>query len=183
MRLFIAVNFSNEMKDRLETVIATLKPHAERGNFTGRANLHLTLVFLGEIADDRPIRQVMDSVQAEPFSLNFHEFGRFRRDGGDILWLGASRSDALLSVYRQLTAALAKTGFVPEKREYTPHLTLGREVVLRGVPDGRIGSLFPEIRKEGLKADVGRISLMKSERIAGKLTYTEIYARELTGEE
>ena len=65
-------------------------------------------------------------------------------------------------------ARLERTSFPVEKRPFKPHLTLGRQVVLQGRPEE-----FPPVKME-----VDRISLMKSERLAGTLTYTEVYAKE-----
>jgi 2'-5' RNA ligase len=177
MRLFIAINLNEEMKDYLTDAIRELKKHAAKGNFTRRENLHLTLVFLGELGADQlgTIKSAMNRVGGEPFRLSFSGFGRFRRNGGDIHWLGVEKSEALFSVQKQLSAELKKAGFSLEDRAYSPHLTLGREVRL-SEPSENIYGLLPPVKPE---MNVSRISLMVSERINGILTYTGIYAREL----
>ncbi|MDR1042323.1 MAG: RNA 2',3'-cyclic phosphodiesterase, partial [Clostridiales Family XIII bacterium] len=48
MRLFIAINFSEEIKDALCETIADLRDASRRGRYTHRDNLHLTLAFIGE---------------------------------------------------------------------------------------------------------------------------------------
>ena len=52
-------------------------------------------------------------------------------------------------------------------RKYSPHITLGREVVTDTRP----------WRIEPFGETISTIDLMKSERINGKLTYTAIYTR------
>jgi len=47
MRLFIAINFNEKIKDRLCEMQGQLKAQTYAGNFSRRENLHLTLVFLG----------------------------------------------------------------------------------------------------------------------------------------
>lgn len=169
MRLFIAVQLSSPVKDTLCQAIESLKKRSLQGNFTRRENLHLTLAFLGETTRLAAAKRVLDELELPPpFSLTISGLGRFRREGGDIWWAGAEPNDALSDLATQLMARLERTGFPVEKRLFKPHLTLGRQVVLQGRPE----ELPP------VKMEVDRISLMKSERLAGTLTYTEVYAKE-----
>lgn len=170
MRLFIAINFPGETKDLLCRNMAKLKASAKQGRFTHRDNLHLTLVFLGEVDAGRlqDIRRVMDKVSVRPFELDIGHGGRFRRDGGDIYWQSVKASNELTELYCQLYDGLKAAGFRLESRSYKPHLTLGRQVVL-----GR----EPEL--ETAKVYAHRVSLMLSQRIEGKLKYTELYGKEL----
>lgn len=173
MRLFIAVNFTEKIKDQLSAEIIRLKGHAVQGNFTRRENLHLTLVFIGETGRVSEAEHAMDAVVIKPFTLNMGGLGVFRRAGGDICWIGIEKNDILSSVYRQLYAELSKAGFQLERRAYQPHLTLGREVILQeGYECSTLEKMAPKMSME-----VKKISLMKSERISGKLTYTEIYSK------
>ncbi|HWQ78861.1 MAG TPA: RNA 2',3'-cyclic phosphodiesterase [Anaerovoracaceae bacterium] len=177
MRLFIAINLSDEIKDYLTAAICELKNHASKGNFTRRENLHLTLVFLGELSADQPsaVKSAMNRVNGEPFRLSFSGFGRFKRNGRDIHWVGVEKSEALFSIQKQLSVELEKAGFSLEDRAYSPHLTLGREVRLTDPSVNIYGSL-PAVKAE---MDATRISLMKSERVNGILAYTEIYGKDL----
>lgn len=101
--------------------------------------------------------------------------GVFRRPGGDILWLGVKRNEKLNQLYFQMTGILAEKGFQLETREYRPHLTMGREVVF---PAGFSGENFNR-NFSGIRSEVTAVSLMKSERIAGRLTYSELYRKAL----
>jgi 2'-5' RNA ligase len=177
MRLFIAINFNKEIKNSLNDNMERLKSCATQGNFTRPENLHLTLVFLGEIVPNKTsrIKQVMDKVVAEPFVLTMGGLGRFKRRDGDIYWLGIEKSATLLSIYNQLSKELIQAGFKIEKREYKPHLTLGRRVIL----NQQFSKAEFEQNMRPLKTEIDKISLMKSEQIKGKLTYTEIYAKKL----
>jgi 2'-5' RNA ligase len=177
MRLFIAINLNEEIKNYLVTAIHELKKASTGGNFTHYENLHLTLVFLGELNPDRvgEIKSAMNRTKGGPFRLSISGFGRFRRRGGDIHWAGIEQNQELIGIQKRLAAELENAGFTLEDREYSPHLTLGREVRLSDPTAGIYGTLESE-KKE---MTVSRISLMQSERINGKLTYTEIYGRDL----
>jgi len=99
--------------------------------------------------------------------------GRFRRDGGDIIWAGIGLSRDLSALHAKLSENLAAAGFVLEGRSYKPHLTLAREVKLRtGFDLAGFSQSTVEIRTL-----VSHISLMKSERLNGKLIYTDITER------
>lgn len=177
MRLFTAILFNEEIKDYLTEAIQELKKRSVKGNFTSRENLHLTLVFLGEVSEDRldAVRSAINRVHGEPFRLVLSGFGKFRKNGRDIHWAGLGKSEALLAIQKQLAAELEKAGFSLEDRAYSPHLTLGRQVRLAD-PDEMI---YRSVRPVKPEMEVSRISLMKSERIDGKLVYTEIYEKDL----
>ena len=53
MRLFIAVNFSEEIKDELFHISDKLKRFSERGSFSLKDNIHLTVIFLGEVKNSK----------------------------------------------------------------------------------------------------------------------------------
>lgn len=175
MRLFVAINFNTETKDSLYTVIQGLKSHAAKGNFTSRDNLHLTLVFIGETARVEEAKHAVNSISAAPFTLGMGGFGCFPRQSGDIYWIGVAQNNTLFSIYNQLCSTLVKAGFAMERRAFKPQMTLGREVILH---KDFIRDAFEKTIKP-IKMEITKISLMKSERVSGKLIYTEIYSKEL----
>lgn len=56
MRLFYAINFDDTVKKRLSDIQNALRARAVRGNFTLPDNLHLTLAFIGEVAQEKVVR-------------------------------------------------------------------------------------------------------------------------------
>lgn len=177
MRLFIAINFDDKIKDELCLLTDQLKNYSVSGNFTRRENLHLTLVFIGETPSNKitSIKSAIDNIQQQPFDIKFTHIGKFKRTGGDIFWVGIDKMPALSSVYTQLYNNLTACGFNIESREYKPHLTLSRQMVLNLPLD--YDNLNDYIPKQNIT--INKISLMKSERINGKLIYTEIYSKKL----
>lgn len=175
MRLFTAINFNDTVKDKLCEPMERLKESAIKGKFTCRENLHLTVVFIGEVDPQKlqNIKLAMDRVAEKPFDLRLSGIGSFKREGGDILWVGAEKTEQLSSVYHQLCERLLQIGISIETRAYKPHLTLARELVM---PAAFSMEAFSQ-ETEPLKVKVNSIDLMKSERIGGKLTYTKIYEK------
>jgi 2'-5' RNA ligase len=109
----------------------------------------------------------MDTVNFEPFDLVIDSIGRFKRDSGDIWWAGIAESKPLLGLHHNLNDKLAVAGFYLERRNYHPHITLGRSVVTSLTPQ----TITP------FGETVSSVELMKSERINGILTYTAIHKR------
>lgn len=170
MRLFISINFSDEIKDELMNAVAQLRKVSSGGKFSYRDNLHLTLAFIGETDRRRDVGKILDGVECRPFDITLGSPGVFRRDGGDIRWVGIRNNPALSSLAGEIASKLTESGFDIDSREFRPHITLGRQVVCpRDV----------QIDVKPLTMTADRISLMKSERINGILKYTEIYAKDL----
>lgn len=175
MRLFFAVRFPEKIQDKLCEVLQNLRPCCAEGHFTLRGNLHLTLVFLGETASEKlpAVQEAMEATSAQPFLLHIGGMGCFHRSGGDLYWAGVERTAPLCGLYDSLCAELQKRGFKIDSRLYRPHLTLVRQAVLADGCD-RSAFVVPTMQMR-----VEKFSLMKSERIGGRLLYTEIGSKNL----
>lgn len=175
MRLFTAITFEEDIKDHLWEAMEKLRLITKKGSFTFRENLHLTLNFIGETNKLDLVKQAMDqavsNVGKKSFDLTMGGFGRFRRRDGDICWIGVEKEENLWKLQKELLVQLRYLGFALENREYRPHITLARRVKFNdGFNYDALGEKFPKLSQK-----IKKISLMKSEQINGKLTYTEIY--------
>ena len=170
MRLFIAINFTNKTRSQLLALCDELRGKSERGRYSLPENLHLTLIFLGDCdaKQTATVKSVIDAANFEPFEITIDCVGRFRRNGGDLWWAGVRENKVLSELHRSLAFALCSNGFILEKRKYSPHITLAREVRT---------DINPWMI-EPFGETVSRIDLMKSERLNGKQTYTSIHRRE-----
>ena len=171
MRLFFAVNFSEETKSRLAGIRDELRAKSVRGNFSATENLHLTLTFLGECNAKQlaAAKAALDSLKIEEMNIRFDRIGCFQRDGGDIWWAGIAENRVLLALQQDLTKNLISAGFRLEKRKYSPHITLARKASVEVQPR----------QIEPFGETVCSIELMKSERVQGKLTYTVIHNKDM----
>ena len=166
MRLFVAVKFSDEMIASLCKAINDLRSRVISGNFTRPENLHLTLAFIGETMNIDGAKRAVGSINARGFDIKLRGAGNF----GSLYWVGLEQSRPLADLARDVRAALRGEGFGIEEREFSPHITIAREVAAESRPGAEAGPA-------GMR--VGRVSLMKSERIGGRLIYTEIFWKEL----
>lgn len=175
MRLFIALNFCPKNKQLLDGIAQDLKALALAGRPVSKDNHHLTLAFIGESDAVEELSHCLDIAAGEQFQLIAAQLGAFHRSGGDIIWLGIKPQPELFALHGRLAAALKAAGFAVDNRPFKPHLTLLRQAIMPDDFDFRRYTVqMPLIRQT-----VNRVSLMKSERIAGNLVYTEIYGKEL----
>ena len=71
----------------------------------------------------------MKGIAFEPFSIEMDRIGRFKRNDGDLWWVGVKSSKPLIQLQRGLSDQLRLADFSIEKRKYSPHITLGRQIV------------------------------------------------------
>jgi RNA 2',3'-cyclic 3'-phosphodiesterase len=178
-RLFISVNCDDNVKKQLLSVQEIIKTQSVKGSFSLPENLHLTLVFIGETPEEKtqPIAAIIEKALKPPpdsFTLTFSTTGCFKHSNKELWWIGVDHNDTrleLLKTIRQRIAdGLFSEGVNFDNRPFNPHITLGREVK----HDSPI--IIP---KQEIIYPVNRISLMKSERVRGLLTYTEIYGHDI----
>ncbi len=92
-------------------------------------DLHLTLIFLGELAPEAldAAVQAADGLCAGPVDLHIDRVGYFARPR--VFWCGpAEPSPGLMDLHARLARALAQRGLITERRPYSPHITLARKV-------------------------------------------------------
>ena len=161
MRLFIAVQFSDEILNALVGTMHDLKQQGLGGKYTPKQNLHLTLAFLGETKQAREIREAMAAVPFEPFHLSLDGSGNF----GNLIWAGVKGSQKLKGYVRDLRRQLKAAGIPFDEKDFVPHVTLVRDAA-------SAKSYRVSVPKKDMM--VRRISLMKSENKNGRMVYTEI---------
>lgn len=120
-RLFIAIDFPDEVKRRL----AALRTDVLPARWVNPEKLHLTLRFIGEI--DEPVAQQVEAglrrVEAPRFLLTLKGMGHFRRQ---ILWVGVESAQPLSSLRTQIDETLQALGLAREEGPYVPHVKLAR---------------------------------------------------------
>ncbi len=134
IRTFIALPLPPAAKEILAVTQRALQPHfpADSVRWVRPEQMHLTLVFLGDtaLAQLPAILQGLDETVAAQtrFELALAAPGCFpncRRPR--VLWAGLGGAVATCQALKAaLDQQLAPLGWMPEKRPYTPHLTLGR---------------------------------------------------------
>ena len=130
IRAFIAVDLDDPVIEKVCNVVEILKPRITEIRWLRKENLHLTLKFLGNIAESQvePITAALRHPLGlfSPCTISAKGLGvfpDFRRP--KILWVGLT-GDQLVQLAAEIESALMPIGFTPENRAFTPHLTIGR---------------------------------------------------------
>ncbi|OAI55054.1 hypothetical protein AYO44_13695 [Planctomycetaceae bacterium SCGC AG-212-F19] len=133
IRTFIAIDVNSAVRDRLVELQENLARGGTDVKWVEPENLHLTLLFLGEVEDKQlheVCRAVADATAGQaPFTMALEKVGCFpnaRRPR--ILWAGVGTGlQEVVAVHDAIEPALLDLGcYRREERDYTPHLTLGR---------------------------------------------------------
>jgi len=166
MRLFIAINLSEELKTALINAQNAMFDRGVRGNYTTEENLHLTLAFIGDYPDAEPVTEALAAVSFTPFELSLDGIGCF----GDLWWAGIKDSAPLTAVARRVRRALAESGIPFDRKRFSPHITL-----IRKASRDAAG-----IQVAPTAMTVHTISLMRSDRGRNGMIYTELGGVEAT---
>ncbi|NLI61627.1 MAG: RNA 2',3'-cyclic phosphodiesterase [Clostridiales bacterium] len=177
MRLFIAINFDENIKRLVKHIINEIKKDSIQGRFVKEEHLHLTLKFIGQVShkDLDKIMRVMDRAIVEGFTMKLKGIDFFKRKDGHIYFIGVEENRFLFDLQRQIHEGLKAQGFSLEDRVYKPHITIGRRIKLN--KNFSLEKLVKAI--DPITIDVCKIDLMKSEHINGELVYSPIYTRRL----
>lgn len=170
MRLFIAINFSEELKDLIYEKELLLENKMINGHIQSKNNLHLTLVFIGETNKPKEISDILNNMNEKQFDIFVKGIKYFNQRGKRLYYLDIEKNNNLIKIYNYLFNELSLKGFDIEEREYKPHITLAREVEL---------SENVNIENLNYTYKIKRISLMESKKINNELKYIEIYGRNL----
>ena len=136
IRLFIALAVEGEAAEAL----VALRSGVPGARWSPAQNLHLTLRFVGEVAE--PVADDLDAalsgVVAPPFELALCGVGAFEEGGRPTaLWAGVRDSAPLSLLHGRCEAAARRAGLKADPRVWKPHVTLA---YLGGAAPDRVGA-------------------------------------------
>ena len=133
MRAFLAVELPGALQERLAAAQASLRESLPGVRWVRAGSIHLTLHFLGEVEEETAeriaegAREVCSSLA--PGRARGRGLGWFPPRGAPrVIWAGvaAEGEDVLAALHRGLEPVARVAGRPPERRGFSPHLTLGR---------------------------------------------------------
>ena len=123
-RLFVAIRPPEDVRDLL--IDAMDDSPALR--WVGDEQLHLTLRFIGEV--ERPVANdigaALNRLRSPPFELRVSGVGKFEKRNGGALWAAVEPKPPVTALTAKVERALQQAGLEPERRAFTPHITLAR---------------------------------------------------------
>jgi 2'-5' RNA ligase len=146
MRLFVALQIPEAVRESLAQLSANLKKICPRARWVPMQNAHVTLKFIGELSPQqtKEIREALNFVTdpvpvlmptslrekvppLAPFEIVFGVLGFFpdaKRPRS--FWAGVSGGPKLTRLATAIEDALAPLGIAREQRDFHPHITLAR---------------------------------------------------------
>lgn len=137
MRLFVGIALDERAGRALEQVRERLAGRGDGLRWSRAEDRHVTLQFLGK-ADEGQVSCLavrLAEVPGGPVPVRIAGLGFFARAG--VFWAGVERTGELLALQQRVVAATRGCGFVPEERDYHPHITLARQRGRGGAGDLR----------------------------------------------
>ena len=132
-------------------------------------NLHITLVFLGDITAEQRVhaRTVADGVKQDGFELQVDTYGYFHRP--KVLFAEPECvPEAAIALQQQMYTGLKDAGFVLDTRPWHPHMTLFRKV-----PMQQAERLLGDAECPSCKWPVKSFSLLQSVQTRAGVSYQE----------
>jgi RNA 2',3'-cyclic 3'-phosphodiesterase len=182
LRLFVAVDVPDQVKGELAAVVAPYRDRIPGARWTRSEGWHATLKFLGATWP-RLVDTVLESVRvaaggAEAFESRLTSLGVFPSPGrARVVWAGLEDLEGRFSTLVKSLDALLEEHFVPEKRAFTPHLT-----VARLNPPRNIREFAPDLVGTAIPSDpfpVDRLVLYRSYLSPKGATYEPLLASPL----
>jgi len=129
MRLFIALDITDAIRDRISLFLAGVSGFAPDARWAKPESLHVTLKFIGETSEPgfEQIKNKLSAVQCGAAEIQFRGHGFFpTAKSPRVFWIGLQAGPPLAALAAQIDDKMAALGIPKEDRAFSPHLTLAR---------------------------------------------------------
>lgn len=178
MRLFVAIEVSDPVRKLLSATQANLRSMCPDVRWIPAEQLHLTVKFLGEVADGdvMAVSQAMTraAAKSEPFEMRTGECGCFPERGAvRIVWTRTVEERGILAgCVAAVEAQIEPLGFPREHRPFAAHITIGR--VREDRSRGKLREFVGASRGKVVEQEVSSLTLMSSVLSPKGSTYTVV---------
>jgi 2'-5' RNA ligase len=167
VRLFVAINLPETEKRRLAAAVGELAAHELPVRWADTDSLHITLKFLGEVAES--VRPAVASalrtavLERRVFQLTLSDLGAFpSMSRPNIFWVGSTQPSELAELVGAIETQFERIGFAREGRAYTPHITIGRVKKDAVIKDRAVMDRLPGQFRYKAEVSVRTVDLMRS---------------------
>lgn len=176
IRTFVSVSVPKEIVNIQSMLKSTVEPKGVKVRWVMNGKMHLTLKFIGNTTQgsiDNLNEALFNVVKsAKVINLSISGTGAFPVKGRpNVLWLGIKGDiDELKQLTVNINNSLEPLGFITEKREFLPHVTIARiKSNQKKIPNisNYLNTTFTE-----LPMKIVKISLMQSESFSKGTFYT-----------
>src|SRR6476659_4787404 len=138
MRLFIALDIDDEIRQRIARFLDGVRNFAPDARWVKPESMHVTLKFIGEQPDSavESIQRALAGVKAVPCQIHFCGYGFFPTPkSARVFWVGMEAGPQLAAMETKVDDTTRTLGIQKEARTFSPHLTLTRSAGGSGAPN------------------------------------------------
>jgi RNA 2',3'-cyclic 3'-phosphodiesterase len=142
MRLFIALDIDDGIRERITRFAEGVRGFAPDARWVRPESLHVTLKFIGETPEPavHQIEQALGTVASSAIEIQFRDYGFFpSAKAARVFWVGITAGPQLASLAATVDERVSLFGLPREEHTFSPHLTLARAARGPG-SSGRHGS-------------------------------------------
>ncbi len=149
-RMFIAIQFSDEVIKEVARVQKLISKQKFTGKLTELENIHLTLKFLGEIDFEmaEKVQKKLEEIKINEITAKLGGIGTFCRKNSCIVWIKLNGKE-LFELQKKIDDLL-KGFFKPEER-FMSHITVGRVKYVKDIKNFKKMIESISVRKIGFK--------------------------------
>jgi 2'-5' RNA ligase len=129
MRLFVALDIDDPIRDRITRFLDGVRGFAPEARWVRPESLHVTLKFIGEKSNDETdkIKRALQMIVADGFQMNIRGCGFFPGTRAPrVFWIGVEADAKLAFLATTVDERLAALNIPKEEHAFNPHLTLAR---------------------------------------------------------
>lgn len=156
MRLFVAIDLDDSIRQRVTRFLEGVRGFAPDARWVRPESVHITLKFIGERHEEEveKIKTALGLVRAAALDLKVRGSGYFpSARAARVFWVGVESDEKLRSLAAMADESLAQLGIPREEHEFNAHLTLARSGT----------------GKSGAQKDKGKIAAHTFQHLQGKL--------------
>ncbi|HUA15428.1 MAG TPA: RNA 2',3'-cyclic phosphodiesterase [Verrucomicrobiae bacterium] len=143
MRLFIALDIDQAIRDGITRFLDGVRGFAPDARWVAPESLHVTLKFIGEQPDAavESIQSALRNISATKTEILFRGYGFFpTATSARVFWVGMKAGPGLASLAGIIDKTVSSLGVPKEERVFSPHLTLARTGRVSGSPRWQKGN-------------------------------------------
>ena len=137
MRLFIALDIDDAIRQRLAGFMDELRGFAPEVRWVRTESLHVTLKFIGEKPPQfvTRLKEALGGIRVSPFAITFRDFGFFPTPRAPrVFWAGIEAGPELQTLAATVDEVTSRLDVPREEHAFSPHLTLARKSGGSGAP-------------------------------------------------
>jgi 2'-5' RNA ligase len=137
MRLFVALDIDDAIRERIVRFVEGVQGFASEARWMKPESLHVTLKFIGEQPEAavEAIKQALATISSGAPEIQFGGYGFFpTAKSARVFWIGMEAGPQLAALAAAIDEKMATLGIPKEDRAYSPHLTLARGSGASGSP-------------------------------------------------